>query len=179
MSKCFKATPEELEQLIRSNSTGLGRSFELLCKFCRDVGSISANRRTYLSKEHKRKAAEKFAKQCWRIEDGISVCPACFVRRNGWLLRSGLRVLKKLPTAVPGRGGEGILIAIMFRLVRAFDRRAKYSACAFVSFTLFYSCHDSPVYPMRKPYLLKLELVCQKLMTSLQNCAGGSMMEMW
>jgi hypothetical protein len=36
-----------------------------------------------MSEQHKRKAAEKFAKQGWRIEDGIPVCPSCFIKRNG------------------------------------------------------------------------------------------------
>ncbi|MEI8291030.1 MAG: hypothetical protein WCH99_16315 [Verrucomicrobiota bacterium] len=81
MSKCIKATPEELQQHIRSTSTGLGQSFVLDCRHCRDVGSVSADKRTYQSEEHKFRAAEKFASQGWRIEAGLPVCPTCFIRR--------------------------------------------------------------------------------------------------
>jgi hypothetical protein len=71
------ATAEELEQHVRSNSTGRGQSFGLLCICCKEIYSISADGRTYLNKKHKRKAAEKFAHQGWRIEGELPVCPSC------------------------------------------------------------------------------------------------------
>jgi hypothetical protein len=80
MGKCLKATPEELEQHVRSRSAR-GMYFELICRYCGDAGSISATSSTWGRPEHKRKAAEKFAKQGWRMEAEIPVCPDCFAHR--------------------------------------------------------------------------------------------------
>jgi hypothetical protein len=74
---CHKPAPEELAEHVQSNSTGVGQSFVLLCQFCKELYSISADGRTYLSKKHQRKAAEKFASQGWRMTRELPVCPSC------------------------------------------------------------------------------------------------------
>ena len=76
-----KATAEELLPLIiKFAGIGLGnRAYKLQCRFCRDLGTVSASQRMNSDKALK-KAAESFVKQGWRIS-GVPVCPKCFIKK--------------------------------------------------------------------------------------------------
>jgi len=79
-----RATPAELEpHIIRFiGSTGAGQwSFQLLCKFCTDLRTVSAAAHNIGDAKALRKAAESFAEQGWWI-DGVPICPNCYRRKN-------------------------------------------------------------------------------------------------
>jgi hypothetical protein len=74
------ATPEDLQPLI-IRSDGSDPRFQLVCKFCTDLGSISAAHHSMTDPKALRRAAEKFVEQAWWI-DGIPICPKCYKRKN-------------------------------------------------------------------------------------------------
>jgi hypothetical protein len=81
-----RATPDELlPHIIRFvGSSGGGQwSFQLRCKFCRDMGTVSAARHSIDNPKALRKAANAFAEQGWWIDD-IPICPKCYIRKNGF-----------------------------------------------------------------------------------------------
>lgn len=79
-----KASPEELLPYIIKfvGSSGGGQwRFQLQCKFCRDLGTVSARRHSINKVKALRKAAESFTQQGWRIDD-IPICPNCYLRKT-------------------------------------------------------------------------------------------------
>jgi hypothetical protein len=79
-----RATPEQLEPCIIKfvGSSGGGQwSFQLPCKFCRDLGTVSAKRHSISDPKALRKAAEKFVEQGWWF-DGVPICPKCYIRKH-------------------------------------------------------------------------------------------------
>jgi hypothetical protein len=71
-----RATPEQLEACIvklTGSSGGCQWSFQLPCKFCRHLGTVSAKRHSISDPKALRKAAEKFAEQGWWF-DGVPIC---------------------------------------------------------------------------------------------------------
>jgi hypothetical protein len=80
-SAIIRAKPEELEWLVTkfTGSSGGGQwSFQLQCKLCRDLGTVSAKRHTIGKPKALAKAAEKFAAQGWRLDGNQAICPSCF-----------------------------------------------------------------------------------------------------
>jgi hypothetical protein len=74
-----KASQEDLEPLIEKFA-GTGRkakSFRLICKYCRDMGTVSATSQTITTTKYLRKAAEKFSMQGWVLDRKTPVCPKC------------------------------------------------------------------------------------------------------
>jgi hypothetical protein len=84
MMNARKATPDELlshiVKFVGSSGGGQWR-FQLLCKFCRDLGSVSAAPHSIDNPKALRKAAESFAEQGWWIDD-IPICPKCHKRKR-------------------------------------------------------------------------------------------------
>jgi hypothetical protein len=84
LSTAKRATAEELEpHIIRFvGSSGAGQwRFQLLCKFCTDLGTVSAGAHSIGDPKALRKAAESFAEQGWWIDE-IPICPQCYRRKN-------------------------------------------------------------------------------------------------
>src|SRR5438270_5193279 len=85
--RCMQARRATSDELLPHivNFVGLSGggqwSFQLLCKFCRDLGTISAARYSIHDPTARRKAAEAFAKQGWWIDD-IPICPKCHIRKG-------------------------------------------------------------------------------------------------
>jgi hypothetical protein len=81
--KTARATPEQLEAfLIKS-----GRAFQLQCKYCRDLGTISFNRKAFSDPDASWKAALAFAEQGWWF-DGVPICPKCYIRKRSRAIRA-------------------------------------------------------------------------------------------
>ena len=79
-----RATAEQLEPHIIKfvGSSGAGQwRFQLLCKFCTDLGTVSAAAHSIGDAKALRKAAASFAEQGWWI-DHIPICPKCYRRKN-------------------------------------------------------------------------------------------------
>ena len=79
--KVAKATVEQIEREIRCfvGSTGGGQwSYQISCKICRDLGTISGKNHNRKSSQNIRKAAEKFAEQGWRYSEPELICPHCY-----------------------------------------------------------------------------------------------------
>jgi hypothetical protein len=80
-----KATAEELLphiiKFVGSSGDGQWR-FQLLCRFCQDMGTVSAAKHSIGDPKALRKAAEAFAEQGWWIDD-IPICPKCHIRKSG------------------------------------------------------------------------------------------------
>lgn len=78
-----RASADDIERYIetRVSSSGGGQwTFRLPCKFCEDMGVISAKKHSISSAEHRRKAAEKFAAQGWWFDER-PICIACHERK--------------------------------------------------------------------------------------------------
>ena len=76
-----KATPEQIIEQIRNfiGSSGHGQwSFQISCKLCRDLGTISTNASSIKSQKKKVKASISFSKQGWRADGHELVCPKCY-----------------------------------------------------------------------------------------------------
>jgi hypothetical protein len=79
-----RAIPDDfLPHIIKFvGSSGGGQwSFQLPCKFCRDLGTVSAARHSIGKPKALRKAAESFAEQGWWIDE-IPICPKCYIRKS-------------------------------------------------------------------------------------------------
>jgi hypothetical protein len=79
-----RATPEDIEPYIvsRVGSGGGGQwTFRLPCKFCEDMGVISAKKHSIGNPRYKRKAAENFAAQGWWFDER-PVCVTCYERKR-------------------------------------------------------------------------------------------------
>jgi hypothetical protein len=76
-----RATIEELVPNITRFSAMNGFSFQLLCKYCRDLGTVSATRHSFKDLKGLRKAAAAFVQQGWWISD-IPICPHCYQRKT-------------------------------------------------------------------------------------------------
>ena len=74
-----KSSPKELQPHINTfvGTGNAGRRFELLCKYCRDKGTVSANSNTIANTKYLQRAAEKFSKQGWALDGTTPVCPPC------------------------------------------------------------------------------------------------------
>ena len=84
LTTATRATAEELEpHIIRFvGSSGAGQwRFQLLCKFCTDLGTVSASAHSIGDAKALRTAAESFAEQGWWIDE-IPICPKCYRRKN-------------------------------------------------------------------------------------------------
>ena len=84
LASATRATAAELQpHIIRFvGSTGAGQwSFQLLCKFCTDLGTVSAAAHSIGDAKALRKAAESFVEQGWWI-NGVPICPKCYRRKN-------------------------------------------------------------------------------------------------
>ena len=80
-----RATADEIEKSIRpfTGSTGGGQwSFQLTCRYCRDLGTVSAASHSISNPRHIRKAAQKFVSQGWWWLEGEAVCPLCYKRKH-------------------------------------------------------------------------------------------------
>jgi hypothetical protein len=76
-----RATPEQLEGFLIKRSAGNGQRFQLLCKFCRDLGTVSVNHYGFSDPKAHRKAAEAFAQQGWWFDE-VPICPKCYKRKS-------------------------------------------------------------------------------------------------
>jgi hypothetical protein len=84
MLNAKRARPDDLlPHIIKFvGSSGGGQwNFQLPCKFCRDLGTVSAARHSIGKPKALRKAAESFAEQGWWIDE-IPICPKCFIRKS-------------------------------------------------------------------------------------------------
>ncbi len=84
LTTATRATAEQLEPHIIKfvGSSGAGQwRFQLLCKFCTDLGTVSAAAHSIGDAKALRKAAASFAEQGWWI-DQIPICPKCYRRKN-------------------------------------------------------------------------------------------------
>ena len=79
-----RATADELEPLVskRVGDSGGGQwRFQLMCKYCEDLGTVSAKKHSIGDTKHLKKAAEKFVCQGWWY-DGLPICPTCYKRKG-------------------------------------------------------------------------------------------------
>jgi hypothetical protein len=79
-----RATPDELLPHIMKfvGSSGGGQwRFQLLCKFCRDIGTVSATRHSIDNPKALLKAANAFGEQGWWIDE-VPICPKCYIRKS-------------------------------------------------------------------------------------------------
>lgn len=79
-----KATADELlPHIIKfAGSSGGGQwRFQLLCRFCRDMGTVSAAKHSIGDPKVLLKAAKAFAEQGWWIDD-VPICPKCHIRKS-------------------------------------------------------------------------------------------------
>jgi hypothetical protein len=84
-----RAAAEELQpHIIKFVGSGRSNCFQLLCKFCRDMGAVSAAKHSISDPKALRKAAEAFAEQGWWIDE-IPICPNCYIRKGFWKKRTG------------------------------------------------------------------------------------------
>jgi hypothetical protein len=78
-----RAMADQLERFVLTftGSSGGGQwRFQLPCKYCEDMGTVSASRHNIGSPVAKRKAAEAFQQQGWWIDDR-PICPKCYLRK--------------------------------------------------------------------------------------------------
>lgn len=79
-----RATVDEIKPYVSKfvGSTGGGQwRFQLMCKYCEDLGTISAKKHSIGSSKMLRKAVENFISQGWRFDD-LPICPTCFKRKG-------------------------------------------------------------------------------------------------
>ncbi|HTR41883.1 MAG TPA: hypothetical protein VMH87_09735 [Pseudomonadales bacterium] len=77
-----RATADELlPHIFKFVGSSGGGQWCLLCKFCRDKGTISTARHSIDDPKALRKAAEAFVEQGWWI-DNIPICPKCYIRKR-------------------------------------------------------------------------------------------------
>ena len=81
--KIEKAGVSEIEaQIIRfTGSSGGGQwSFQLECKLCRDLGTVSAKKHSIGKDRELKNAAKKFYSQGWWTDGKQLICPKCYRR---------------------------------------------------------------------------------------------------
>jgi hypothetical protein len=79
-----RATLEQIEpQIIKFvGSSGGGQwRFQLQCKSCEDLGTISAKAHSIGSPKALKKAAKKLESQGWWFDGKQLICPSCYKKR--------------------------------------------------------------------------------------------------
>ena len=80
----MRATVEQIEPEIMKfvGSSGGGQwNFQLQCKCCEDLVTVSAKKHSIGNPKALKKAAKKFTEQGWRSDGKQLICPTCYKRK--------------------------------------------------------------------------------------------------